>query len=484
MKNFKYSKFKKCFLILILLVHCHYAFAAKFDWGPINNLPQTGNVFPYPQLTLSADGTKATAIWQHRSGSRYQIRTASAIINGKTSNWGPVTNLEPTFGYYTEAAHIALSADGTKATAVWEFNDGITTTIRSASATINGNLASWSAARTISYNRDVSAYPKISLSADGTKAIAVWTFFDFDSTIILSRSATISGNSAIWSTIDELYVSESVNGNKSPAFAQIQLSADGTKATALWFQVVKDMQSRSATLSGNTVNWGPVKDVTAKARRIESPQLALATDGTKATVVWMQDDGFDFISRSRSAVISGNSAYWGAATKLPEAGQNAIGPKIALSEDGTKATAVWYQNNGADSRIVSRSALISGNSARWGSPEYLSDPGSNSYNPHIKLSANGTIASVVWTQLSSDFSNSIVRNISGIISGNIATWGSKTDLSEAGRVIYSAVIAMSADGTKATALWMHRGGSDIKVQSRSAILVVDIMPVLDLLLFQ
>ena len=485
MRKFNNSKLIESFAVLILLGNCLNAFAVNLNWGQTHNFPPIGDIVPFHNLALSADGTKATAIWLQRSGSRDLIRTASSTINGKTSSWGPVITLGFNFSLNTPAPEISLSADGSKAIAVWEHNKGGTTTVRSAFAIIDGNVASWSAAATLSDNREVSGSAKISLSADGSKAIAVWTFYDFDSTVLQSRFATLNGNTVTWSAIDELYVSNPMNGNNTPAFAQVQLSADGSKATALWIQLLNAVQSRSAILSGDSIIWGPAEYLTAKEQLVGPPDFALSADGTKATAVWSQFVGSINLSRSRSAVISGNSATWGSVTTLPDAGQNAITPKIALSEDGTKATVVWNQFNGLnDDRILSRSALISENTASWGFPKNLSASGQNASGPQIALSENGTTASVVWTHSDINSPDDVIGNISARIDGKDATWGSVINLSAPSSLAITPLINISADGTKATAIWAHRAGSAERVQSRSAVLAQDIMPVLDLLLFQ
>src|SRR5262249_16085695 len=72
--------------------------------------------------------------------------------------------------------------------------------------------------------------------------------------------------------------------------------------------------------------------------------------------------------------------------------------KVAISADGTKATAGWQRSNGTYTIIQSSSAAIANNVAAWSSVIDLSSTGQNAGSVSIGLSSGGSRASVVWSK--------------------------------------------------------------------------------------
>ena len=230
-----------------------------------------------------------------------------------------------------------------------------------------------------------------------------------------------------------------------------------------WF-VILLLASHSA--SALDVNWGTVTDLSSIEQDFSRAQIALSSDGTMATAVWARNNGLNNIIQSRSATISGNTTAWGAITDLSALGQDSFTPQIALSSDGTMATAIWFRNDGSNIIIQSRSAMISENLAIWGAGTDLSALGQDSFTPQIALSSDGTKATAVWTR--NDGLNNIIQSRPATISGNTTARGAVTDLSAIGRDARIPQIALSSDGTMATAIWFRNDGSNNIIQSRSA----------------
>ena len=249
------------------------------------------------------------------------------------------------------------------------------------------------------------------MSADGTKATAVWTRSDSSNTV-QSVSATITGSTATWSSPA---VDLSAPGQNA-SFPQVALSADGTKATAIWRRSdgSNAVQSASATLTGSTATWSTVTDLSAPGQAASNLQVALSADGTKATAVWLRRDGSNDIVQTVSATITGSTATWSTVTNLSAPGQNATGAQVAVSADGTKATAIWPRSNGSNRIVQSVSATITGSTATWSTVTDLSEPGQNASFPQVALSADGTKATAVWRRSDSDF-NPIVQSASATI---------------------------------------------------------------------
>jgi alkylated DNA nucleotide flippase Atl1 len=320
--------------------------AADLTWSLPTDLSATGRDAYEQQIALSADGSRAIAVW-YRYNDNYNaiIQTASATISGKTATWGPVADLSAT-GQDAAAPQIGLSADGSRATAVWKRSNGSVNIIQTASATISGNTATWGAVADLSATGRNADVPQIGLSADGTKATAVWSRFNGSNQIVQTASATVSGNTTTWGTVADL----TATGLSANA-PQLGLSADGSRATAVWLRSNGSnniIQAASALISGNTATWGTVADLSATGRNASAPQLGLSTDGSRATAVWYRNDGSNTIIQTASATVSGNTASWGTVFDLSATGQNANGPQLGLSADGSRAAAVWYRFNGSN----------------------------------------------------------------------------------------------------------------------------------------
>jgi hypothetical protein len=54
--------FRVCFFIAIVFT-CNKVLAEQLAWGTVVNLSGGGQSASYPEISLSSDGTKATAVW-------------------------------------------------------------------------------------------------------------------------------------------------------------------------------------------------------------------------------------------------------------------------------------------------------------------------------------------------------------------------------------------------------------------------------------
>lgn len=417
-----------------------------------------------PHVTLSSNGTVAVAIWSRSDGDDYVIRTRAATISGNSTNWG-VTDFVSVAGQDAEDSQIAISSDGTKATAIWYRSNGTHEIVQSASATISGNSLSWGPITNLSANGQNASAAQIVLSSDGTQAAAVWYRNNGSNWIIQSATASISGNTANWSAATDL----SVEGQDTFT-PQLALSSDGTKAAAIWGRSNGSnsiIQSSSAIISGNTASWSSVVDLSASGQNANDPQIALSSDGTKAVAVWSRSNGSEYVIQFALAGIIGNIASWGAVTDLTAAGLNAISPRIAISSDGTKTTAMWCRSNGSGYVTQATSATIANDTVVWDKRiSNLSTAQGTTGFPDLALSADGTGATAVWRRMTSN--NHVVEAASAQISGNSATWGEATDLSGSGWSAYDPDVAISSAGTQAIAVWRRFTSEEPIIESSTA----------------
>ena len=424
--------------------------------GAVTDLSALSQDADAPQIAVSSDGTRATAVWYRSNGTNAIVQSASATISAGTATWGAVTDLSAT-GQSAYNPQIALSSDGTRATAVWHRYNGTNDIAQSASATISGGTATWGAVTAISATGQSADFTQIALSSDGTRATAVWR----RDSVAQTATATISANTATWSAVADL----SVVGQHANA-PQIALSSNGTQAVAIWWEFTGSedtVRSASATISAGTATWSAVQDLSAAGQGADYAQIALSSDGTRATAVWRRSNGTNTIVQSASATISAGTATWNAVTDLSAAGGDAAIPQIALSSDGTRATTVWYRSNGTNNIAQSASATISAGTATWGAVANLSAVGEDANDPQVALSSDGTRATAVWYR--SNGTNIIVQSASATISAGTATWRAVTDLSAAGGDAAIPQIALSSDGTQALAIWRRYNGTNEIVQS-------------------
>lgn len=418
------------------------------------------------QVGLSIDGTRATVVWSHNNGTNWIVQSASATISGQTATWGAVTNLSAGGGD-SDDPQLSVSADGTKATAVWYRGNGTHTIVQSKSATISGNTATWGPVSELSAAGEDGSEPQIGMSKDGTKATVVWWRNSGSDRLVQSASATINGTAATWGSVTDL----SATG-QSANDPRVGVSANGEKATAVWKTDDGSntlAQSASATISGNTATWGSVTGLTDTGLNAEEPQVSLSADGEKATAVWTRDDGSHTRIQSKSATISGHTATWGTVTTLSDAGKNATEPEVSVSAAATTAVVVWrFEAVGgfpAQVFIQSKSATISGNTATWGAKTDISDGGQPADHARVALTPNGTIATAVWSRY--DGTENEVQSASATISGTTTTWGTVSDLSPDGEAGSDPELGLSANGEAATAVWYNYDGTNEIVKTAS-----------------
>ncbi len=214
------------------------------------------------------------------------------MIVDNVATWGPTTDLSDGAEGDGNYPQVALSANGARATAVWSGWDGQsnTMTAQSKSATILGNVATWSTSTKLSDTTQNAHDTQVVLSSDGTKATALWSRFNGSAMVLQSRSATIVGTAATWGAVSDLGETGGPQDAAQKDRPQAAMSADGARVTALWLLVGSDgealLQTGSATIAGTVAAWTDVSTLSQPGENAGYPQLAMSADGTTANVVW------------------------------------------------------------------------------------------------------------------------------------------------------------------------------------------------------
>jgi outer membrane protein OmpA-like peptidoglycan-associated protein len=436
------------------------------EWSALVDLSADGQDAQTPQVALSSDGSKATAVWTRSNGTNIILQSASATVSAGSATWGTTTDVSAV-GQNAINPQLALSADGSKATVVW--TDASSDVIRSASATISAATATWGTIAEVSDGSRKAGEPQVAMSTNGSTAVAIWRWQDTSVTtdyLVQSEVASIAGTVQTWSTTNTLS-----STGKDAETPQIVVSSDGSKATAIWLRpddiTPNNMrvQSASATITVGVADWGSAYDVSMSTGVSKSPQLAMSEDGTQATAVWrFAQSETELTVQSASATISGKTAGWSTPTDLVNPATSFVdGPQVALSADGSKAVAVWRQAGVTDRGIYSALASVTPGvtpGATWGSVSTLFAPTSGTDNPQVAMSADGSKATAIWPA-------SGTRTSSATISSGSATWGTSGLLSVAAESTTTPQVALSSDGSKAISVWEKTTGTD-RVQSATA----------------
>ena len=418
-------RFVALLVSLVALGFSSVAIAQPTLSAPVDLSP-VGTVSQGLSIAISGDGTRATAVWREASSSGKQaLKSSSATISGGVATWGPVSALSAA-GTDVNDSMVQISLDGTEAVAVWVAEDPIlkVSVVQSSAATITGNAASWGGVTRLSSASGPVAHPRLSVSSDGTRAYAVWERYPPNSSRSLCRAVV----------------------------------------------------GRSAAVTGDTASWGSVQQISEQGSCTEDPEVGMSSSGGTVTVVWAKTaSGGVRIIRTRTATVNGTIASLGGVTDLSAPGFQSKNAKIAVSADGTKAAVVWARatidSQGravAPELVRSRSATINGNVANWGATTVLSSLTERSGMPLIGISADGTSVTASWIRTVGTTVS--VESASASVIGNTALWGAATNVSGGGKPVRTHSLSISPDGSKALSVWSRVGSSKLVVQGASGVL--------------
>lgn len=274
--------------------------------------PGTGFHTEYFGTAISRDATNAIVVWTVISNDYSQNdRVEAAYWNG--TSWSIPVVLDPDVEHFA-LPKVSISDDGTKAVAVWNGLDGVRT-----ARYVNGT---WSTSQTL-FDTNYSGDPQVAISADGTKAVAgvARQFSHWDS--------------GVWSSPESL----DLNGYL-PSLRDLRLSADGTRANAVWSQP-------GAVWSAQRVNgtWQEPELVDGAQDYYDVSNLSTDQTGQFAVLAWFGDQSI--LSSTRT------SAGWSDVAELgPGPGiSHSFAPSVWLATppDGSRTIAGWIQRDGTTS---------------------------------------------------------------------------------------------------------------------------------------
>lgn len=432
MANFKFFK-----VLILAIFFLSDIYAQNFTFGTNFNVSMPNIDSTFAKVVSSSDGSNATVIWKSAGEGGTVFKSSSATISESIPTWGTIRDLSQPGGT-GDTASIALSSDGTKAIAIWRRQSGAVGLIETSSAVISGNIATWGEPIVISDPAYDALDPQIDISDSGNLATAIWRYTNLTS-LVRANSAVVNGTTSIWGTpIDLSLVGESAS------IPQVNLSADGTKATSIW-RANNVIQSRSASIVSNSGTWGSLVNISTPGEGSSAVKLALTPDGNKALAIWQRNQMGFFTIQSRTAVIDGANQTWGPLINVAEGKE----PQIILSEDGTRATAFWERIVSGDILPQSGSAVIDQNIPNWGFVSTIDNVGQSTLAKIIG-SADGTTVRAVYLNLLD--TSQFIKTSSANVAGNVAEWSEAVIISSSNSSS-NPDLAASADGLKVISLW-------------------------------
>lgn len=325
-----------------------------------------------PHVAMSNDGARAYALWTVPATGGSIVYAATANVVGSSPSWSSPVALSGA-GQNAAFPRIAIAPDGTKAVAAWTRFDGTSWIIQTAVASATGGSVVWSPSVDVASTGLISrslvqagaARPEIAMSADGSVAFLVWANFDQEvrEYSLASAVGRISGSSIQWSK--EVSITDETTGFDLPRYSgegmpnhQVVVSSDGTRATAVWRQVINDegrLVSATAQVVGTSVQWGPLTLISTAGDSVFRPAIAASPDVSRVVAVWQQEApqprSVSWTPTTQAvwvatATFSGATSSWTPAQVLESSYGDAQDLRAAVSSDGGRAVIAWSSTNG------------------------------------------------------------------------------------------------------------------------------------------
>ncbi len=221
-----------------------------------------------------------------------------------------------------------------------------------------------------------------------------------------------------------------------------------------------------ATAAPATTSWNSALDLSLPKDDAHDAQVAVSQDGTHMTAVWWE---YEYRRKSYhvwSSSSADSGATWTLPIQLSESGEEVYGPQIAASGDGRQLTVVWYErlpkrigpNPGQNFVINTKSSADQG--ATWSKITTLSDVFDEASEPQLASSNDGLTTVAVWRK--TEGKRPVVQSANTTDGG--LTWSAPVDLSDIGAKGFDPQVATSSDGQQVTVVWYRSDGTTFRIQ--------------------
>jgi hypothetical protein len=263
----------------------------ELSWTPITTTvaaPTEGEP-SLISLALSADGSMALASWLRRVGSEMVVEASVGRLGKGGHEWSAprqlgVSNLAQDARFATD---VAVSADGSRGVVIWSTPE---MALQSRALTLPGGRLRWSPTRPVDVQvREASSY-SVSMSADGRFVDALWyaTGGGTGRIAVRGASARITATGAlVWApAVDVVPNAYTMTVGGSPS---LSVTPDGSTAMAGWYAAPRSafiVQGAIGRRSGDgALVWEQPQSISGSSAGLY-PVVSVSPDGRSGAVTY------------------------------------------------------------------------------------------------------------------------------------------------------------------------------------------------------
>ena len=368
-------------------------------WGEAQTLSEPADGAPRPSIAASTDGNTVTVVYLVPDN-QLVAHAYSRTSTDAGATWGAPVNVTPDVGIDGALdPQVASSADGKTLAVVWTTSSSVWSAIST-----DGGVT-WSAQKRLTGPNSGGTSPALAISDNGKKIAASWNGVQFQGN---DQKVTVS----VSSDTGETWSSPRVRAGSSETQnygRQIVMSGDGSKVHVIWTNSDGDnaQSVRTASSTDSGASWTDSTEI-GSSKTVPIPMLAASANGSRVYAAWT--DGVDAMSGTIKVRTSADSgATWAAAVPITSGAKYAAFPQLAASSDGTRATMVWVDDQppiGAASRKaplvykpVIQASSTTDSGATWEATKNLSSNSAGNMSPQLAMSADGTSMITTWNRI-------------------------------------------------------------------------------------
>ena len=373
--------------------------------GPID-LSSTGGNADSPQIAIATDGT-TTITWRRANGLNWAVQAATRAA-GATS-FSTAIDVSAS-GENVTNPQIAIGHDGTT-TIAWNRNNGSDDIVRA--ATRAAGATTFGTAIDVSATRLNDDSPQVAVGPDGATTITWIQYLGLSGGVTVQAATRTAGAPSFTTPIDVCASSEFYL-----VTPQIAVGADGT-TTITWIGMTSSNQTivQTATRAAGSITFSDPTTLSDNQTDATNPQVAVGPDGA-TTITWTLMPGWipTMPIIVQAATRAAGSSTFSVPLDLSSTGGNADSPQIAIAADGT-TTITWSFGDG--SHDIVQAATRAADASVFSAPVNLSAPGADSTAPQVAAGPDGS-TTITWNR-GDNGGNNIVQAVTASPSPSVLT---------------------------------------------------------------
>lgn len=445
----------RCRRIVAVLAACSVAWVALAvapaqavtTWQEPAVVTSTPAVVDQPHVAVSADGTTAVAMWRQAVNGTRVLRASVGLVSADGTSWGDAATLASGVTGSAQEWPVAISGNGGIVVVAWISGHAVRARV---GRVVDLDIL-WGTPIDLAVERSTPGWPQLSLSRRGTRAVVTWQAIGTHRSTLRATTAVIGRTQESWGTAATVAVSPGeALGNSLAA------SSDGTHLIAAWTSGTRDdrrVYASPGTVAGPTITWGTARAISPAQERAAEPVATVTDAGSSATVVWQQTQSgpAPIGLLSSSAAVTAGQARWGTPTRITADQLNPQAAAVSGAGTVARVAAVWVYPTGAAPPVYGAVAGVVGRRATWTTPTAIGAPGTSASEVDVMVDASGSALVATWLQ---QVPGTARFQVCGSYAQGPWQAGSSVPISAEGSVREPRV-AMSADGRVVVAAWIR-----------------------------